>query len=317
MLSKSFAGPRLGDEAVHARRKEMKRIRAVLRLLRTVTGDALYRTANAGVRDAARPLTALRDSVVSVELCERSLKQKEAALYKIYVEPATGLLREELLAQRRNLSVKTLRAGEGRLRAIDARLASARPNVSELESVRRGMTQIFKKGRRAFARAQRDPTTENLHEWRKQAKYLLYQTELLQVPAGSKLRKVRRHSKKLGERLGDDHDLAVLQGKLEEFFNRGLLPTNGSARAIFNRQMDRWRQKLQKRSFKRGKRLYKYPPAKFAAAVAKSLSGRRVSGHRASFLRRASPLKIHSAPGNAVKSAISARTKAEADTTPN
>ena len=49
---------------VHRARQAMKRARAVLRLMRAATGKRAYRIANAAVRDAAQPLSPLRDAKV-------------------------------------------------------------------------------------------------------------------------------------------------------------------------------------------------------------------------------------------------------------
>jgi CHAD domain-containing protein len=268
MLSERLEVRRLGsDRSVHSRRKKMKRIRAALRLLRAALGDSLYRSANAGVRDAARPLTAVRDAAALIQLCRQPAKRKDASLYDRYAQRAIASLREELQSARRNLKPKMLRDGAARLRNISARLESAPPQMNEQESVGRGMKTVFKQGRRAMARAQRDPSVENLHEWRKQAKYLFHQTELLKSLVRVNFKPVRKRSEKLGTLLGNDHDLAMLHRKLEEYFNRGLLPGNGTARGIFNRKLQRRRQKLQKKSFKVGKRLYGQSPANFAGSL--------------------------------------------------
>ena len=46
---------------VHSARKQLKRARATLRLLRPATGDDSYRRENVAARDAARPLSRARD----------------------------------------------------------------------------------------------------------------------------------------------------------------------------------------------------------------------------------------------------------------
>jgi CHAD domain-containing protein len=58
------------DRSVHAARKEMKRARAALRLMRASLGDAAYRRMNGQVRDAARPLTPIRDASVLIRSLE-------------------------------------------------------------------------------------------------------------------------------------------------------------------------------------------------------------------------------------------------------
>ena len=57
----------LADEAIHSARKELKKARATLRLLRKALGDAVYKRENAAIRDAARPLSDVRDSRVLLD----------------------------------------------------------------------------------------------------------------------------------------------------------------------------------------------------------------------------------------------------------
>src|SRR4051812_12540678 len=57
----------LSDEDVHDIRKSLKRVRAALRLLRPAIGSSTYRGENVCFRDAARPLTELRDAKVLVD----------------------------------------------------------------------------------------------------------------------------------------------------------------------------------------------------------------------------------------------------------
>lgn len=53
--------------AVHEVRKSCKRVRGVLRMVREGIGEEIYRRENAAFRDAARPLSPLRDTTVMVE----------------------------------------------------------------------------------------------------------------------------------------------------------------------------------------------------------------------------------------------------------
>jgi hypothetical protein len=55
------------DEAVHETRKCFKKVRAVLRLVRPVIGTKAYRAENTCLRDAARPLTEVRDAKILIE----------------------------------------------------------------------------------------------------------------------------------------------------------------------------------------------------------------------------------------------------------
>jgi hypothetical protein len=55
------------EKGVHAARKDVKRLRALLRLHRGALRNATYRRENHALRDAARELSALRDAHVLVQ----------------------------------------------------------------------------------------------------------------------------------------------------------------------------------------------------------------------------------------------------------
>src|SRR5687768_16074016 len=54
-------------EAVHEARKDMKKLRATLKLVRPVLGDETYRRENGRFRDAARALSDVRDAQVRAQ----------------------------------------------------------------------------------------------------------------------------------------------------------------------------------------------------------------------------------------------------------
>ena len=62
------------DRAVHTSRKAMKRIRAMLRLVRPAIGDSVYRAENVYLRDTARKLSELRDSRTMTHRLGSSMK---------------------------------------------------------------------------------------------------------------------------------------------------------------------------------------------------------------------------------------------------
>src|SRR5215475_14207002 len=62
------------DEAVHEVRKSLKKVRAVLRLVRRAIGEATYRAENTCFRDTARPLTEVRDARILIETLDNLIE---------------------------------------------------------------------------------------------------------------------------------------------------------------------------------------------------------------------------------------------------
>src|SRR5690348_3769495 len=71
------------DSSIHAARKELKKARATLRLLRDALGKTTYKRENTALRDAARPLSEARDG--------RVLLDALSSLIKYYGAPAANL----------------------------------------------------------------------------------------------------------------------------------------------------------------------------------------------------------------------------------
>lgn len=90
------------DKEIHRARKRLKRARATLRLLRLAIGKPTYRRENAALRDAARPLSGVRDAAV---LC------KPARRYIRTIR--TGPRRQLLLNARQALEQRGARGPQG------------------------------------------------------------------------------------------------------------------------------------------------------------------------------------------------------------
>jgi CHAD domain-containing protein len=246
------------DEAVHEARKRLKQVRAALRLLREALGSRTYSRENAGFRDAARPLTQLRDAKVLVdtldELVEnagaeangRAVNRVRRALERNHHEVRRGVDEGDLLG-----SVRTA------LEAAQKRVEDWRPGRGGWSVLGPGLRRVYRNGRDAFAIAQADPSVQNLHEWRKQVKYLWRQLQTLEPiePAAVGLLVEKAHQ--LGDWLGDDHDLAFLRDKLRELPARTL---GQAARDALNGLIDRRRTALQSQAEDLGRSLYQEKP---------------------------------------------------------
>lgn len=203
----------LSDRAVHAVRKDLKRVRAMLRLMRPALRSDDYHHDNALLRDVARSLSAARDSKVLLD----TLRDLPCA------SPAT--------APERNLCAHLEREhahSRGRLRTDGVCLRQA---CKSLRTVRRrlmekpasrydravlslGLQRVYGRTRAALEHAQARPTVANLHELRKQTKYLWHQLEALTGPHTSRNRALISATHRLSDLLGDEHNLAVLHSKV-------------------------------------------------------------------------------------------------------
>jgi CHAD domain-containing protein len=203
------------DTTVHDVRRELKRARATLRLLRKSMGGPAYRRDNWAIRDVARLLTPLRDAKVLVRTLGRLRRVGDDDDLGTAGSLLTRQFQEERQAIARRLLPKHLVAAADVLRNVKERVREIpRARLDEC-AISEGLGRVYKAGRRAFRRVKDQGTDRRLHEWRKQVKYLLNQIDVVRQLRGAKMKKRRKYSCRLADILGDDHDLAVLDAKIK------------------------------------------------------------------------------------------------------
>jgi CHAD domain-containing protein len=243
-------------EAVHEARKDMKKLRALLRLVRGELGGELYDRENACFRDAARELAGQRDADVMLDT----------------LKGLTSLPPGDAWELRKRIQADRGRNGDGGDRSAAARgaveiLREARGRVSDwplerdsFDALAKGLEKTYRRGRREFDAAMEEPTVESLHEWRKRVKHLWYHQTLLRSLWPPVMEAAGDQTHALSDSLGDDHDLAVLAAWVEE---------HGGAGPEFQEAIDRRRGELQREAFALGGRVY----AERARAYVKRVRG--------------------------------------------
>jgi CHAD domain-containing protein len=237
-------------EAVHEARKDMKKLRALLRLARGELGDRTFARENACFRDAARELAGARDSDVMLETL--------AGLPNL---PAAEVreLRVRIEADReRDCGGGDREAAAG---SAVAMLKEARGRVGDwplerdsFDALAKGLDKTYRRGRRALEAAREERTVESLHEWRKRVKDLWYHHTLLRSVWPPVMEAAGDEAHALSDRLGDDHDLAVLAAWVEE---------NGGAGPEFIEAVEARRSELQAEAFALAGRVYAEKPKAF------------------------------------------------------
>ncbi len=203
-------------EAVHDARKRLKKLRAVVRLVRDEVGEKHHRHVNARLRDAARRLSEARDAEVLVETLQKLRRHFDAVTYARAFDGA-----ERELARRRDAATRALLEEGERDEQVAEELEAARAGLADWpvdakgwSAFSGGLERVYRRGRKASAAAYESGRAEDFHEWRKRVKYLWYHLRLLQTAWPSVLEATGGEAKRLSDLLGDDHDLAVLRRTL-------------------------------------------------------------------------------------------------------
>jgi CHAD domain-containing protein len=201
--------------AVHEARKDIKKVRSVLRLVRDPLGKNVYRRQNSRLRKAARALSGSRDAEAKVETLD-ALEERFGDA------PPDGfaVLRAALEEER-----DALVAAEGDADS-DLRRAAGR-TVTELTAAREavrgwdftssgwklmspGLKRSYRRGRSRFHDVLADPSPAKVHEWRKRVKDHWYHLRLLRNSWREVLEDMGDQAHQLADLLGDHHDLTVL-----------------------------------------------------------------------------------------------------------
>jgi len=244
---------------VHQVRKRCKKLRGLLRLVRPVLGKT-YKSENASLRETARLLSHLRDADISLQTF-RSLVAGAGASDERFHSIGERLeqAHHELSGDGPNVDTA--------LQTVRQRLVATQARVGQWSLKREGWDalggwqQTYTRARRALRKAQAQRTVEALHLWRKDVKYHGHQCRLLKAIWPVMLGARSDEAGRLGDWLGEDHDLAVLRQQLLE--NPAQFGGSESVAALLG-LLDRRRQRLQRRCFRLGKKLFAEDKASFA-----------------------------------------------------
>ena len=252
-------------DAVHQSRKRCKKIRALLRLVRPVF-EGSYAEENVWYRDAARELAWVRDaqSVLDTHLAL-------VARYRHHLDRQAAAQVSVWLTERRDRAAEDGQTLTDAIDRLRERLVDGRGRIwswslrrHDFRAVEGGLVKTYSRGRRAMAAAYRCPTTENFHEWRKCVKYHWYHLRLLQKLHPPLLKAQRDQAGRLGELLGQEHDLALLRQLLADAGDAALDP--GAAQALMA-LAERQRERLRRQARGPGALLYCEKPKRLAARI--------------------------------------------------
>lgn len=261
------------DRAIHESRKAMKRLRAMLRLVRPVIGDGRYRAENDHLRDTARVLSPLRDAQVMVDtvgiirdrfdeqLRPTAFSGVEDALKARHVRIRASMVEDHGAVRRTAYALRSARARFSAWPIVEDGAGGLQPIPNRFESIGMGMERIYRRGRDEMRTAVDHPTAHNFHWWRKRAKYLRFQSELLYPIWPEMMEGQIKALDHLGEMLGAEHDLAALLLLIIQ--NPELCP-DPTERALLMALAQHRRRELQAASITMGARVYAERPSDFS-----------------------------------------------------
>jgi CHAD domain-containing protein len=263
--------------AIHDARKDLKKLRSLLRLVRADLGKQRYRAENGRYRAAGRLLSGARDAEVKLATL--------AALAERYPDelPDSDELRRTLEDERDRVAGT---AGgpelEQRLEQAATAIATGGAEIDGwdldddgFDLLHAGLERSYRRGRDAFRSLGDDPSDIAIHEWRKRVKDLWYQLRLLCSIWPATMKGAADTAHELADLLGDHHDLGVLTDDVGTR-TPGALGAPDAERLI---ALARRRQReLLDAARPLGERLYAEKPKRFTARIAAYWDAARPAG---------------------------------------
>lgn len=190
---------------VHEIRKTIKRIRAVLKLIRDEIGYGDYYRENRFYSDLGRSLSGARDSYVLSQVFASLHEQDLRAIRKKDYEAVM-----EQLATRIDRELAEFTRSKGGFDPIRAALGQASERVDQycrlrhdFGAIRKGIRRIYKRGREHLSKVREQYDVAVFHEYRKNTKYFLHQVEIIRPiyprVLKSYAKSIDRHAELLGE----------------------------------------------------------------------------------------------------------------------
>src|SRR5262245_27770837 len=214
-----MAAAKLGSQndipaAIHDARRCLKRLRALLRLIRPGLSDGVYRREAKLLAGTGRLLSGARDLFV----IRQTLEKLEARFGPLPNGTAQRLrkLIDAGHARSRRASADARRQALQRLQQARRLFQGKAVGGIELDHLTDGLEAAYRKARKAFRHAYREPSDEAFHAWRKRVQLHWRHMSLLSHGWPEAMSARASEAKELSRLLGEDHDCSVLLAFVSE-----------------------------------------------------------------------------------------------------
>jgi CHAD domain-containing protein len=255
-LAELAADP-VSASCVHASRKALKRLRALISAATPALGAKAARKHDKAIRDTARLLSRRRDADVSLD----TLSQLETHFGSQAVEilrPLRKHLEASSAAIGNPFDAEAVAAVRELLATAGKALVKARFD-GRLDTIMQGVEASYRTGRSARTKAYAKPSDERFHALRKSVQVHWRQMALLSRAWPEEFAVRVAAARELSQLLGDDHDTAVLK------LSAHSLP--GADRSIICKLCERRQQELRDAVYFRAERLYCEKPPAFGRRI--------------------------------------------------
>lgn len=203
--------------SIHEARKNIKKIRAILRLVRHEMGEELYHELNTFYRDSGQQVAQLRDDTSIIELLENAKKRIKSVDLQFAIQKSVRLTKKKREVEfidfhKNKTDIQLSKAFAEKVTVLCRLEIYGNPEIFILKSVNKIYINTIKRMKQAEAVG----TNEAYHNWRKQVKYLMFQMMLLQNAWPNFFKAYISELNELQKLLGNLHDLDILNSLIVE-----------------------------------------------------------------------------------------------------
>jgi CHAD domain-containing protein len=207
-------------QSIHRARRCLKRCRSLVVLVQPSGGRRSWSAEAAALKEASNRLAGARDVQAKLD----ALAKLEAWAADQSLTPTFARLRKGIDSRRKS---REQDIGNSVAGAIAADLGGLAVHFTRKRlrgfgeaAMMNGVAETYRRGRKAMARAYRKNRDEDFHEWRKQMQRHWRHMQLLESVWPEEIAARTKAAQDLSALLGDDHDLWMLLG----YLNEGKLP---------------------------------------------------------------------------------------------
>jgi CHAD domain-containing protein len=250
------------DDAVHDARRRVKKIRAIIRLVRPVL-DKAYRAVDRDLSTVSRLLAPVADGRGIVETLAELEHRYPASLPKRALAIArTGVLRNGARADHEAHTRGILKIAAGTLRSERSRIKRWQIRGDGFRAIAPGLEESYRRARRLMLLTWSKPKPSHFHTWRRYVKDHWFHIRLLEGRCGFHLVPYERRIEALDGILGEYHNVILLRDLL---VTDGSLPREEAAQCL--RIVARYQRVLRRHAEILGARIYTERPRRFVRRV--------------------------------------------------
>ena len=273
---------------IHETRKCLKRLRALLRLVRPGLDEGVFHNENARYREIAALLSPARDAQILVETLiklEPFAAAADAAELAAFTAHIDQMQVPDAVSERADM----IAAARSKLNAAKSAMSKLDIAGSDFGCVEQGLRASYRKGLERFRCAYCEGTDEAFHDWRKSVQLHWRHMALLSRAWPDMFSARVEAARQLSHSLGDSQDLSVLVVQVETL-PAGVLPKSGAGRLV--RLARKRQQHLRASAEPRGAQIFSLPPKALAHSVMTAWHAARVLDQLADKTLQSAPAKI-------------------------